>query len=152
MSKEKKLTGWHVLGMFVVGFGVIISVNLTLAYNAVRTFPGIEVKNSYVASQKFDENRSAQNALNWDVEAQIVDGSLNLSLRDPNGPVEAEIVNALFGRATHTGQDQNLMFKYDGEKFIAPVVVDAGNWNLRLVAMAPNGTVFQQRIVLRVKQ
>lgn len=46
----KELTGRHVLLMFVAGFGIIIAVNLTLAFSAVRTFPGLEVKNSYVAS------------------------------------------------------------------------------------------------------
>ena len=45
----------HALAMFVAAFGVIIAVNLVLAYNAVKTFPGLEVKNSYVASQEFNE-------------------------------------------------------------------------------------------------
>ena len=30
-TTERKLTGWHVLAIFVTAFGVIISVNLTLA-------------------------------------------------------------------------------------------------------------------------
>ncbi|MEL7345657.1 MAG: FixH family protein, partial [Pseudomonadota bacterium] len=49
----RQLTGWHVFGMFALAFGIIISVNMTLAFQAVRTFPGLEVKNSYVASQAF---------------------------------------------------------------------------------------------------
>ena len=43
-----EIKGWHVLAAFVLAFSVIIGVNLTLAFNAVRTFPGLEVKNSYV--------------------------------------------------------------------------------------------------------
>ena len=54
---------------FVAAFGVIIGVNLVLALSAVRTFPGLEVKNSYVASQTFDERRAAQEALGWTVSA-----------------------------------------------------------------------------------
>ena len=52
---ERKFTGKHALAVFVGAFGVIIAVNLVLAYNAVKTFPGLEVKNSYVASQEFNE-------------------------------------------------------------------------------------------------
>ena len=69
MTKDFKLTGWHVLAIFVGCFSVIVTVNLTLAYNAVATFPGLEVKNSYVASQHFDAERRAQEALGWDVRA-----------------------------------------------------------------------------------
>ena len=55
--KDFKLTGGHVLAMFVAMFGVIITVNMILAFSAVKTFPGLEVKNSYVASQSFDRDR-----------------------------------------------------------------------------------------------
>ena len=37
-KRQFRLTGWHVLAMFVAAFGVIIGVNLTLAFNAVSTF------------------------------------------------------------------------------------------------------------------
>ena len=57
MTHERKITGTHVLIGFVTAFGIIIAVNFTLAYNAVATFPGLEVKNTYVASQEFDEKR-----------------------------------------------------------------------------------------------
>ncbi len=50
-------------------FAVIIAVNLVLAFKAVRTFPGLEVENSYVASQTFDAERTAQEALGLDAEA-----------------------------------------------------------------------------------
>ena len=42
MTKEIK--GWHVASIFVVAFSIIISVNLVLAFNAIKTFPGLEVK------------------------------------------------------------------------------------------------------------
>ena len=40
VQTERPLTGWHVLAMFIGGFSIIISVNLALAFNAGRTFPG----------------------------------------------------------------------------------------------------------------
>ena len=39
----RKLTGWHVLAIFVGGFGIIFGVNFYMAYSAVSTFPGMEV-------------------------------------------------------------------------------------------------------------
>jgi len=39
-----EIKGWHVFGIFALAFGVIISVNLTLAFNAVRTFPVLRAK------------------------------------------------------------------------------------------------------------
>ena len=49
-----EIKGWHVFATFAAAFGIIISVNLTLAFKAVATFPGLEVRNSYIASQSFD--------------------------------------------------------------------------------------------------
>ncbi|MEO0905776.1 MAG: FixH family protein, partial [Pseudomonadota bacterium] len=72
----RKFTGYHMLGLMVGGFGIIIAVNLTLAWNAVATFPGIETRNSYVVSQKFEADRAAQNALRWDATASIAQNTL----------------------------------------------------------------------------
>ena len=66
-----QIKGWHVALAFGLAFGLIIAVNLTLAFNAIRTFPGLEVKNSYVASQSFDRDRQAQTALDWQVSARF---------------------------------------------------------------------------------
>ena len=60
-----ELKGKHVLGIAVGAFGVIIAVNLVMAYQAISTFPGLEVANGYVASQTFDADRKAQEALGW---------------------------------------------------------------------------------------
>ena len=144
-----QITGWHVLAMFVLGFSIIIGVNLTLAFNAVRTFPGIEVKNSYVASQSFDRDRVAQQALGWDVGAVIDGDDLVLRIEKNGAPVKAEIEAAVFGRATSVAADQMPVFTFDGESYVAPIKGGPGNWNLRLKARAADGTLFTQRIIVR---
>lgn len=147
----RELNGYHVLAMFVAGFSVIIAVNLTLAFQAVGTFPGLETKNSYVVSQKFDADRASQTALGWDVEARLDGTDLVLSVSDAAGVVVPEIVSATFGRATHVGDDQIPAFTHNGTAFVAPVgKLARGNWNLRLVARAADGTEFRQRIVVWV--
>jgi len=146
----KEIKGWHVLAGFCMAFGIIISVNLTLAFNAVKTFPGLEVKNSYVASQFFDANREAQLALGWDVSAQLNGDVLSLFILKEDVAIFPRIEAATFGRATHIGQDQTPEFEFDGQALRAVIEGGAGNWNLRLRARARDGTSFEQRIIVEV--
>lgn len=149
---ERTLTGRHVLAMFVGGFSIIIGVNLALAFNAVRTFPGLEVKNSYLASQHFDVERAAQLALGWDIAVAVDGDQLTLRIDDDAGPVSPQITRATLGRATHVGEDQALQLAFDGDAHRATITpLGTGNWNLRLVAIAADGTEFKQRVVLRVR-
>lgn len=137
------------LGLMVGGFGIIIAVNLTLAWNAVATFPGLETRNSYVVSQQFEADRAAQNALRWDVTAAIIDGTLTVAILDGDGmPVQAQITRATLGRATHTGQDSTPDFTWNGTSMTAPVAAGDGYWNLRLELIAPDGTKFRRRFPL----
>lgn len=114
----------------------------------------MEVKNSYVASQVFDAQRAAQENLGWDVTATLDGQRLHLTILQDGTPVRPDIQTAVFGRATHVGQDQSPVFVFDGSGFAADVEGDseglAGNWNLRLTAIAEDGTVFQQRIIVEV--
>ena len=143
-----EIRGIHVLGIFVVAFGIIIAVNLTLAINAVRSFPGLEVKNSYVASQSFEADRAAQVALGWTIAAWLDDGRLHLQVLDGGKPISPVIETATFGRATSVAADQTPAFRFDGRRFTAPVVANSGNWNLRLRLRSDDGTIFAQRIIV----
>ncbi|MDF1669567.1 MAG: FixH family protein [Roseovarius sp.] len=146
---EKQLTGTHVFWGFAAAFGVIIAVNLLLAWSAVKTFPGLEVKNSYTASQEFDERRTAQEALGWTVRASHHEGLLTLAIKDAQGrPVQVQSLNATLGRATHVYEDTTPEFRFDGEAYFASVLLGDGNWNIRMEAVAQDGTEFRQRVVL----
>ncbi|TFL19099.1 FixH family protein [Jannaschia formosa] len=147
---ERPLTGARVAAMFCSGFGVIIAVNLALAYNAVHTFPGVETKNVYVVSQAFEAERAAQDALGWTVETVLSEDRLHLSVTDAAGPVRAEIVTATFGRATTVADDMSPDFAWDGTGWTAPVAAGPGNWNLRLEMAAADGTPFRRRIPIRI--
>ena len=149
MRAEKQLTGFHVFWGFFAAFAVIIGVNLVLAYSAVKTFPGLEVKNSYTASQQFDERRDAQEALGWIVRASHADGLLTLAITDADGaPVKAQSLSATLGRATHVNEDRAPEFRFDGQTYFAPAMLGEGNWNIRMTAIAEDGTEFRQRVVL----
>lgn len=150
---ERRLGGWHVLGMFVGGFTVIIGVNLFLAFSAVRTFPGIETDSAYVASQTFDSERRAQDALGWTVVADYTDARLALAITEPDGqPIRPEVISATLGRATTIAQDTWPEFGWDGSRFVTDIVLAPGNWNLRVELRADDGTPFRRRIPLWVRQ
>jgi nitrogen fixation protein FixH len=64
-------------------------------------------------------------------------------------PIAPRIESATFGRATSVHADETPDFAFNGEALVAQVNGGPGNWNLRLRARAENGTLFQQRIILR---
>jgi nitrogen fixation protein FixH len=77
----RKFTGWHMTGILVAFFGVVVSVNVFMAQAAISTFGGTVVDNSYVASQKFNgwlDKAEAQKALGWTVSARL-NGSRHVS-------------------------------------------------------------------------
>jgi nitrogen fixation protein FixH len=150
-KKEFKLTGWHVLGIFGGAFGIIIGVNIALAVNAVSTFPGLEVANSYVASQTFDKRREAQEALGWTVEARLEEDMLILSITDEDGrPVQAGKLTATVGRPTNVSEDREPEFAFNGHAYIAYEDLRPGNWDVWLKATALDGTPFEQRLEMTV--
>lgn len=150
---EREFTGRHAAMVFGGAFALIIGVNIALAYNAVKTFPGLEVANSYVASQEFNDRLAEQAALGWTVRADAGDGQVILSITDAAGaPVQVADLAATLGRPTHVRDDIAPDFRFDGTGYVAPVELGSGNWNIRMVAHAQDGTEFVQRVVLHVKR
>ena len=146
------ITGLKAFAIFSSFFIVIIAVNVTLAVQAVRTFPGLEVRNSYVASQTFDAERKAQEALGWSAHAALVGSELVLTIAGPDGaPVQGTTVSATLGRATVRDFDQAPAFAFDGTAWRAPVSVGPGQWHVALEAVSPDGTPFRQRLDIRVE-
>lgn len=148
---EREITGRQVFFVTAGAFTVIIAVNIAMAVSAVATFPGLEVKNSYVASQTFDEDRAAQEALGWTARARVEAGELILDLRDTDGAaVVPDDIDAVIGRATHVADDIAPRFRFDGEVHRARVELSPGYWALRLAIPAEDGTLFRQRLQLHV--
>ena len=54
IDTRRRFTGYHMAAILVAFFGVIIAVNMVMATLATRTFGGVVVENSYVASQEFN--------------------------------------------------------------------------------------------------
>jgi nitrogen fixation protein FixH len=148
----RELTGRKVFLITASAFAIIIAVNVVMAVKAVRTFPGLEVPNSYVASQSFDADRAAQNALGWTLRESYGDGLLRLSFRDAAGqPVRVENLSATVGRTTESSDDLNPEFAWAEGDYVAPANLAPGKWMILLEAFATDGTRFHQRLDLFVK-
>ncbi|MFT6169419.1 MAG: nitrogen fixation protein FixH [Celeribacter sp.] len=150
----REITGKHVLIGTVSAFAVIIGVNVFMAYSAIKTFPGLEVKNSYVASQSFNADKASQEALGWTIDATDRDEKLYVTITGKDGqPVQVKSITGTLGRATNVTQDQTPEFTFDGTSYVADTgALDAGNWNYRMVAVARDGTPFKQRVIIHVKR
>ena len=144
----KELTGRHVLIITLAAFGVIISVNLVMAFLAVGSFPGLEVKNSYVASQEFDRDRLAQENLGWMAKASYYGTEIVIAIVDSQGahPILRDFT-ATIGRPTHKRSDVTPQFDpAGGGIYRASLVLEPGVWNIHVQATAPDGTPFRQRL------
>lgn len=151
MSSE--FTGRRMLFVVVGAFGLIIAVNLYMAYRAVSTFPGLEVKNSYVASQSFDKDRAAQQALGWRASTEYRDGVLTLNILDKNGKPAMDVgrINALVARPTHVRDDVVPEFQRHSGLYTAPLELNPGKWELRIKIKSLDGVDFKQRLDFFVK-
>jgi nitrogen fixation protein FixH len=148
----RELTGRHVLAITVGAFAVIIGVNLTLAWQAVATFPGLEVRNSYVAGQGWDGRRAAQEALGWTATPSYAEGRLQLTVADRDGfPVQLQDLEVLVGRATEAKDDRRPDFVWTGAGYEAATELGRGKWMVKVQGRAGDGTPFEQRLDLMVQ-
>ncbi len=146
------LTGRKVFFITAAFFGTVIAANVTLAVQAVRTFPGLEVGNSYIASQTFNAELAAQKALGWALKVAAGPDRLTLVFTDAAGrPVEPVAITASIGRATEVRDDLVPEFVRVGAVYEAPVALASGKWVLRIEAEAEDGTIFRQRVAIFLK-
>lgn len=148
-----EITGRKVLIITVSAFAVIIAVNVYMAVKAVSTFPGLEVANSYVASQSFDADRNAQALLDWTLTQEFDPAAkqLRLTFLDANGqPAQLSDLQVLVGRPTSAADDMRPAFIRQGGSYVAAATLAPGKWMLHVEAKSQNGVQFKQRLDLVV--
>lgn len=144
-AERGKLTGRKVLAIAVGAFGVIIAVNLVMAYFAVNTFSGLVVRNSYIASQGFDASRDAQEALGWTVTLEHADEALRIAITGADGgTVRPDLVDVTIGRPTTDRDDMELDMQSTPSGYAAPAPLAPGTWRVEITALAADGTPFRQ--------
>lgn len=153
-KSHREFTGRHMLMIMLAFFGVIIGVNILMATLAVKSWTGLVVKNSYVASQEFNDRLAASRAqaeLNWRVQLHYQDGALNFSLTDTeNTPVNVQSVEVALTRPIGISEDRILTLLRQGDGFRLEGEIPAGVWNVVITADIMDYPDFEHRARLIV--
>jgi nitrogen fixation protein FixH len=153
MSKQRPLTGGHVLAALLGFFALIIVANASFLYFAIKTYPGEKEKKSYRQGLLFNdllEARAAQDALGWSAAIDSVDRdgdvvTLIVSFKSVrNAPLEGlELAGTLSRPASDVGERQ-LAFTPQGDgRYAAEVPAERGAWDLTVTASSSAGEQFQ---------
>ncbi len=155
ISGVDHFTGWHMIGVMGLFFGTIISVNIVMAYFATSTWSGLVVKNSYVASQQFNEvtaERMKSAELGWQAVAGYSNGTFTLNLSHDGKPVPVDSVAAMIGHPANSREDRKLtLHALGGGVFSAETKLAPGLWQADLSAVASDGTPWAHAIRFRVE-
>ena len=98
-SQPGEFTGRHMLIIMLAFFGVVISVNTYMAVQASRSWTGLVVPNSYVASQGFDKETARR--------MQALDAGAQASVNTDNGYV----VVVFKGRSGEPLEAENIVLR-----------------------------------------
>ena len=133
-------TGWHMLTIMMLFFGTVIAVNVTMAWNAVSSWSGLVVQNTYVASQQFNgkaEAAKARKASGIVGRLELQDDTITYEVTHPaKGPVATDAVTLNFRRPVGEKQDFSLVLeKQSANRFAAHHRLAAGDWIVEAVAV-----------------
>ncbi len=155
--QDKPITGRHVFVGMVAFFGVIVAVNLTLAAFAKLTWTGLEVKNSYVASQDYNAKLATaqrQRARGWKSQLRLQAGELKLSLLNSTGAgVTGARINAQLRRPVQEHDDRQMHFREIAPgDYRADAPDDAGLWDVHMLVHVPVSEPYRQIFRIHVKE
>jgi nitrogen fixation protein FixH len=157
VNEKGKFTGRKMLFSMLAFFGVIITVNLTMATFASRSWTGLVVKNTYVESQKFNgklEQARKQASLGLSGSlSQNTDG-VGFVLQNKFGDtISVNDVRVVFRRPATEVMDQKITFAAQGKGRYAGIVkLDAGAWTAEVNAQLPDKTPWLMNYDLFVKK
>lgn len=144
-GSEFRFTGKHMLIIMIVFFAVIVGVNFTMATLASRSWTGLVVKNSYVASQGYNDELAAsdrQKVSGWQSTLYYQDDVLQITVVDRDGrSVLVETAEVMIGRPAFEQQDQRLaMTLHNDGSATAGINLAPGIWAVEFVAESRHGT------------
>nr|WP_296676931.1 FixH family protein [Novosphingobium sp.] len=131
---RQNFTGRHMTGILVGGFAVVAGVNVLMASLAIRSFGGVVVQNSYVASQDFNRwlaEADREDALGWKATvSRAGDGRLEVVARSvPAGTSASVELRHPLGR-----EDRHhwLLAPQGSGRYLSVDKVPDGRWLVRL--------------------
>lgn len=145
IQAHRPFTGWHMAGIMILFFSVIIGVNVYFTVVAARSWTGQVVDDSYASGQDFNEKvhrAQEQAALGWHATLTYREGALRFDLRDAaNNPVGAAGATAAVTRPLGDAQDQRFALAPGSDgALLALAKLPPGVWNVVVtIAQTPHG-------------
>ena len=148
----RPFTGWHMAGILIGFFGVVIAVNLWMASLAIGTFGGTVVDNSYVASQRYNgwlEAARAQDRLGWTVTTGFDrERHLVVTVTGRDGAVTGAHGTAVLRHPLGREPERTVAFVAAGDGGLrSRLPVPPGRWHLDLVITQGDAT-HRSRVIL----
>ncbi len=136
---HKPFTGHHMLAIVCAFFTIVIVANGTMAYFASSSWTGLVVKNSYVASQKYNAHlQSARDQLEigWTSRLEYDSSRLDFRLLDRSGhPISGAQVSASLERPVGTSEDVKIAFiEVVPGTYRSEATLGSGSWNATVIA------------------
>ncbi len=133
----RAFTGRSMLKVILGFFGVIVAVNVLMAYLAVTSFRGVVVDSGYVASQDFNRDQArlaTQAARGWEVSVTAPGGAPQVALTGPDGAALGGLsVTGVIGRPADGRSEAALAFAETAPGvYAAPEALAPGEWRLVL--------------------
>jgi len=129
-------------------FGTIIAVNVFMAYAAISTFPGLNAKNSYVASQNYNlllKDAAEQAERGWRAEIDTAGGWMGVLLKDAAGdPLTGLDVTVLAGRPSNSASDRLLVLEPWDKAYRSHERLDPGRWLIEIEARDAGALVWRE--------
>lgn len=148
---SRVFTGWHMFGVMVLFFGTVITVNLIMAWNASRSWSGLVVQNTYVASQQFNgkvKEAKAFAANGLEGKLSVEKEALRYTLTRHGKPeLTADKVVAMLKRPVEEHEDVRVEMAHQSEGvFVAATNLKRGQWIADITATRGDAVVYRQVI------
>ncbi|MCZ8182694.1 MAG: FixH family protein [Beijerinckiaceae bacterium] len=142
-----RLTGHHVLVIFLAFFGIVAGVNGYMMRQALQTMPGLDARNGYDVSQRYNAELAAaaeQDRRGWKTEIRLdrkgstLELALSLADRDLR-PVSGQRVRMRFAHPASRQLDREVTLSETGRGRYSGAVpgMAAGHWSLILTIEDP---------------
>lgn len=148
-TAPRPFTGWHMTGILVGFFAIVMAVNFAMARFALSSFGGTVVDNSYVASQHYNEllaKAEAQDRLCWQPSVWLDRTRhvrVTLAHEDTKLPIES--AHAMIHHPLGRLPSQALVMVGDGQGgMISTKMLPQGRWRIEL-AVAHGGNEARYR-------
>jgi nitrogen fixation protein FixH len=159
-EETRRLTGRMVLFYLIAFFGVVMSVNGVMIYEALSTMTGVDTDSPYQAGRMFERDvamAKAQDSRHWHVDAQVTPSSngarLKVAAHDEAGrPLTGMQASAAFQRPTDRRLDRDVELVEDSPgKFSGSAEIMAGQWDLVIEISRHGERLFRSknRVVLK---